>query len=127
MHKKVMIVDDNEVDLYIAQRVIEKYSFAEEVILMDSAMEALEYLTANAGNPEMIPDLVFLDVNMPEMNGFEFLDAYTKLPENIKESCIIMMLTTSVHEEDKERADKNPYVRNYLNKPLDEDKLKALG
>ena len=123
---KVMVVDDNEVDLYVSRRVIEKYSFAEEVILMDSAREALEYLKSHERQPDALPGLIFLDINMPEMNGFEFLDAYIQLADNIKSNCIIMMLTTSVHPEDKARVDGNPYVRNYLNKPLNKEKLSTL-
>ena len=88
-----MVIDDNEVDLYVSRRVIEKYSFADEVILMDSAKEALEYLKSHDGGPDTLPGLIFLDINMPEMNGFEFLDAYKQLSDNIKSNCIIMMLT----------------------------------
>lgn len=126
MYKKVMVIDDNDMDLYVSRRIIEKSAFAEEVILMDSAKEAIAYFESNADNLENLPSLIFLDINMPEMNGFQFLDAYGSLPETVKQNCIIMMLTTSVHNVDKEKADKNPYVRNYLNKPLSNDKLKSL-
>lgn len=121
-----MLIDDNKIDLYIAQRVINKSSFAEEVILMDSAKEAISYFELNGNDTENLPCLIFLDINMPEMNGFEFLEAYHTLPENIKRNCIIMMLTTSVHAEDKDKADNNPYIRNYLNKPLSEAQLSTL-
>jgi len=121
-----MVVDDNDMDLYVAKRVINRYAFAEDVIIMESANEALEYLNKNISDPNLLPDIIFLDINMPEMNGFEFLDAYTHLPETIKKKCIILMLTTSVHDEDKQKADENPYIKNYLNKPLDENKLKTL-
>lgn len=121
-----MVIDDNEIDLHIAQRVMKKYAFADGILLMDSAKEAVEYLSANSNKEDMLPDLIFLDINMPEMNGFEFLEAYTHLPEKIKKKCIIMMLTTSVNPEDQERANKSPYVHYYLGKPLDEEKLKGL-
>jgi CheY-like chemotaxis protein len=123
MFKKVMVIDDNEIDLYIAKRVIKKYAFAEETILMESAANALEYLSANA---DMLPQLVFLDINMPEMNGFEFLDSYANFPEQIKKNCVVIMLTTSANTEDQEKVNTNPYVRNYLNKPLSEEKLNWL-
>lgn len=122
-----MVIDDNDVDLYISKRVMEKSSFAEEVLLMDSAKEALAYLDTHAENADELPALIFLDINMPEMNGFEFLDEYVKLADRIKRKCIIMMLTTSVHPQDKARVDGNPYVSRYLNKPLNEERLRSLN
>jgi len=126
MLKKVMIIDDNEMDLYVGKRVMTKYSFAEEVLTIDSAKGALEYLIEKKNDPDQLPDLILLDINMPEMNGFEFLEEYTSLPENIRRNCIIMMLTTSMHFEDEQKATSNPYVRSYMNKPLDENKLTSL-
>ncbi|HTJ12303.1 MAG TPA: response regulator [Dinghuibacter sp.] len=69
--------------------------------------------------------LIFLDINMPGMSGFDFLDEYRHLPENIRKKCIIMMLTTSMDSEDKKRAEGNQFVAKFLNKPLDREKLLA--
>jgi CheY-like chemotaxis protein len=63
---------------------------------------------------------------MPEMNGFEFLDAYESLPEVIKKKCIIVMLTSSAHAEDQKRVSKNSYVKGYLSKPLSQAKIQLL-
>lgn len=125
-YKRVMIVDDTYVDRYVAERVIKKYSFAEDIISVESALDALDYLIAGKDHPEELPELIFLDINMPEMNGFEFLEKYKELPETIKKHCIIMMLTTSLHEEDMKQALANPYVYRFLNKPLTFDRLKEI-
>src|SRR3954467_3974144 len=97
MHKKVLVIDDNPVDRYVAERIFKKYAFAEEIVCIESARKGLEYLSSLQDTPEQLPYLIFLDIMMPEMNGFEFLDEYKNLPETIKDNCTILMLTTSIH------------------------------
>ena len=126
-YHKVMIVDDAKIDRFLAEKVISKHSFAEEVVSVDSAIRALDYLTNYTEDEEALPDLIFLDINMPEMNGFEFLAEYKKLPENIKRKCIIVMLSSSLHPEDKELALQSPYVCQFLNKPLTKQKLQDVA
>ena len=126
MYKKVLVIDDNPVDRYIAERVFKKHAFSEEIVCVESAKEGLDYLLSLKDSPEQLPHFIFLDIMMPEMNGFEFLDVYETLPEIIRKNCIIMMLTTSMHEEDQFKANKNPYVSRYLNKPLNASSLKEL-
>jgi CheY-like chemotaxis protein len=126
-YKKVMVIDDNQIDLYIAEMVMATTGFAEKVISVSSAKEALAYLKPLYENPEELPDLIFLDINMPEMSGFDFLNEYQHLAENIRKKCIIMMLTTSLDEDDRIQAERNQFVRKFLNKPLDKDKLALLA
>lgn len=121
-----MVIDDSEVDLYLAKRIITKHSFAEDIVLMDFAKDALEYLNLHANEAAALPEYIFLDVNMPGMNGFEFLHAFEQLPESVKNYCNIIMLTTSMNTKDKQRALDNPLVKQYINKPLSADKLEII-
>jgi CheY-like chemotaxis protein len=125
-YKKAMVIDDNQIDLYIAEMVMATTGFAEKVICVSSAKEALAYLKPLYENPDELPNLIFLDINMPEMTGFDFLNEYQHLPENIRKKCIIMMLTTSLDDDDRTQAESNQFVRKFLNKPLDRDKLAQL-
>ena len=126
MYSKVMVIDDNAIDRYIAEVSIIKYGFAKEVISKDSALSALDYLTSNAGTPENLPDIIFLDINMPEVNGFEFMEAFEKLPTTIHAICLVMMLSSSIDPADQKRVNGNKLVSQFLNKPLTRDKLKEL-
>jgi CheY-like chemotaxis protein len=125
-YKYVMVIDDNQIDLYIAEKVMETTRFAEKVICVSSAREALEYLKPLHEKPDELPGLIFLDINMPEMTGFDFLNEYQHLPENIRKRCIIMMLTTSLDQNDRKQAEENQFVKRFLNKPLDRDKITQL-
>lgn len=125
-YNKVLVIDDNETDRYIASRNLRKYAFADEIVTISSAKEALIYLKSFTNNPELLPNFIFLDIRMPEMDGFEFLEQYAKLSEVIKLNSIIMMLTTSLNEEDHEKAKNNKYVKRFMNKPLDKENLESL-
>jgi CheY-like chemotaxis protein len=125
-YKKVMIIDDTYVDRYVAERNLKKYGFAEEVVTKESAKSALEYLASLVEVPEQLPQLIFLDIRMPDIDGFGFLEAYEKLPEAVKSNCLVMMLSTSLNPSDHERAKASQYVNRFLNKPLDKEKIEML-
>ncbi len=127
MYNSVMVIDDSQVDLYISKRMMTKFGFAAEIITMDSAQDALNFLKANADNEKALPNLIFLDINMPHMNGFDFLKEYDSLPENIKSRWVIVMLSSSSSIEDREAAAANRYVKQYLTKPLNQGILEELN
>src|SRR5215212_7007965 len=99
IYGKVMVIDDSHIDRYVASYNIKRHFFAEEIILKDSAKSALEYLKMSIDTPENLPQFIFLDIRMPEMDGFQFLEEYEKLPETVKKKCIIMMLSSSLDSE----------------------------
>jgi len=123
----VMLVDDNELDNFINKKLVEADSFAGATTIHTSAQSALEYLKNNASDDGQIPDLIFLDIMMPEMDGFGFLDAFDKLPDSVKSKCRIVMLSTSDSFKDLNRANQNKYVKRFLNKPLNAQVLGALN
>ena len=125
MYHRVMVVDDNSTDRYIAELSIKKFGFANEVIVNDSAVSALDYLTLEA-NSDNLPELIFLDINMPEMSGFEFLDAYDNLPAVVRNNCTVIMLSSSLDSTDVLRASQNKYVVKFVNKPLVKNVLQQL-
>ncbi|MFC0779210.1 response regulator [Flavobacterium sp. HJSW_4] len=125
-YKKILFIDDNPTDRFIAKKMIEKCSFAQEVILSESAYQALEYLSSLEDEPNSLPEFIFLDINMPGMDGYGFLEEYSKFPETVKAKSIIFMLTTSLHPDDLKRAQDNPLVVRFINKPISRDKLEII-
>ena len=111
---RLMMIDDNEIDQMMYRRVIKRSGMVDDVIGFLWASEALEYLL----NPEYpTVDLILRDVNMPRMDGFEFLEAASKAvgPDFAP---VVVMLTTSLNPRDYDRAMKHDAVREFLHKPL---------
>lgn len=127
----VMLVDDNEIDNFIDEKLIKAYNFAENVYIHSSAKSALETLRNIANThdlfpEELIPSYIFLDIDMPFLDGFNFLDEYEQLPSKIKNSIKIVMLTSSVNPVDSEKAAQYSRIFKYLQKPLTEKMLSQL-
>jgi CheY-like chemotaxis protein len=121
--KKVCLVDDSEIDRYIITSVIKRYCFANEAIEFNMAQKALDYLEQNQNNIDALPEIILLDINMPEMSGFDFLEKYKSFPQTMLNKINIIILTSSNNPDDSDTAAKNSLVKVYLNKPLNEAKL----
>jgi len=128
MNKKlhcVMLIDDNEHDNFFHERAIEKSDPATIIIKKETGVDALAYLKSHSTG-ETHPDLIFLDINMPHMNGWEFLDAYEKLDKQLQSRAIIIMLTTSGNPDDETKARTWSSVADFITKPLTAQVLKEI-
>ncbi|TAF33165.1 MAG: response regulator [Cytophagales bacterium] len=126
----VMLVDDNEIDNLINQKMLEATAVCERIYLHTGAKSAIEFLKnidkVADDNPDIIPEVIFLDIDMPLMDGFQFLDQFENLSDRIRAKSKIVMLTSSINPQDVSRSRKSSYVKKYLNKPLTQDALKKL-
>lgn len=123
--KCIMLVDDNDADNFIHRMIIEASNCTELVVEVFNGAQALAYLKEHQ-NTEKYPDLIFLDINMPLMDGWEFIDAYEA--ENLEDTApaIIVMLTTSLNPDDAKRAKSRRPITDFCNKPLDAMKLDSI-
>lgn len=122
----VMVVDDNRLDRFIVEKLIEKAQFAASTVPMEMGRDALNYISERINNNEPLPQVIFLDINMPGMDGFEFLEEFNNFSDEVKNSCSIVMLSSSLNEDDHKRAMSFSSVKMYCNKPLNVDKLEEL-
>jgi len=122
----IMLVDDNQDDNFFHEREIKKNNPATIVIKKNTAMSALEYLKSTKDNINLQPDLILLDINMPGMNGWEFLQEYNLLAEEFQGRVIIIMLTTSENSDDIEKAKSGSFVSDFITKPMTKDIMKNI-
>lgn len=120
-YQKIFLIDDDEVACFINQNLIEESGFASEVQAFTDAEEVFPYLN----DSKTRPDLILLDLKMPVFDGFDFLEKYNQLGEDIRQSVKIVVLTTSENPKDKKRLAELGYEK-YLTKPLNKSKLSAL-
>jgi CheY-like chemotaxis protein len=127
--KTVMLIDDNEIDNLINLKMIEAASIAETIYTHTGARSAIEFLR-NVEKLELaakvLPDVIFLDIDMPLMDGFQFLDEFERLDSGTRQKCNVVMLTSSINPQDLSRSRKYGFVRHFLNKPLTTESLLKL-
>lgn len=129
-YARVLLVDEDQIDNFINERMITSTNFSEEVVVQSSALAALQWLKNALETNKELPQIIFLDLNMPVMDGFEFLAEYDKLIKQyplLKEKVKIIVLSSSISPIDIDRASTNPHVYKYLNKPLTEKYLQAVN
>jgi CheY-like chemotaxis protein len=122
-----MLIDDNDIDNLINSRIISAHNFAASVDVKTATESALEYLRSLASDSPNIPSVIFLDLNMPTMDGFAFLEEFEKMPDFIKSGCKVVVLSSSISPDDINKASTNAYVVKYINKPLSESYLDAIN
>jgi CheY-like chemotaxis protein len=124
-YKTVLLLDDNALDNFVNKKLIEISGFGEVIHVHESGLTALEFL--KSAKESELPDILFLDIMMPIMDGFAFLEEFDKLPEKVQGKAKIIMLSTSESFKDLNRANKSKFVYKFLNKPLTEAVLNAVN
>jgi CheY-like chemotaxis protein len=114
----ILLIDDDRATNFINERVIKKLDCTKRIVTVYNGAEALEFLSIEENGNLLQPDLIFLDINMPVMDGWEFLEHYRKLHEDKKAKVVLLMLTTSLNPDDVKKANRIEEVKGFKNKPL---------
>ena len=117
----LLVIDDDDINIFIIKKIVEKTGFAVNMVAKTNGQLAIDYLEEIAGDPEQFPHLILVDINMPVLNGWEFIEAYENM--NINKAVDMYMLSSSVYENDIEKAKTYNVVKGFISKPLSIDRL----
>lgn len=121
---KLLVIDDDDINIFIIKKIVEKTGYNVEMISKTNGQIAIDYLAGVVSSAEQLPQLILIDINMPVLNGWEFLEAYEKL--GIAQSVDMYMLSSSVYENDIEKAKTYSTVKGFISKPLSIERLTEL-
>lgn len=123
--ENVLFVDDDEITNYLNVRLVQKLQIANEIKVAMNGLEALDLIKKTEIGHYSCPDLIFLDLNMPLMDGFQFLESFTQM-ENCETKPHIVVVTTSTNNKDLDRLQSYTCISGYINKPMTTEKLQKV-
>jgi two-component SAPR family response regulator len=123
---KLILIDDDFIYHKIAQFMIKGYSPVQEVVSSTDGKATLDYLIENKSNNENLPDYIFVDLNMPEYNGWDFLNGYKKVSDSFTKAIQVYIVSSSISPTDIKRSKNYSFVNSFIIKPLNKEFLKAL-
>lgn len=122
----VCIVDDDEIYQFTAKRTLAMTDLASKILMFNDGEEAIEYLTINMHNEAELPDIIFLDLNMPVMDGWDFIEEYITLKPKLDKNIILYVVSSSVYDEDIRKAKAISEVSDYIVKPISIEQYKSI-
>lgn len=117
-YKNVLLIDDNHIDNLINRKILDNANYAENITVIDSPQEAFNFLRESLATGENMPEVIFLDLRMPVMSGFEFLKSLLELPNLKPDLFKIFVLSSSLDPKDINRIKENHLVSRFIGKPL---------
>lgn len=118
----IAIVDDDSIFQFIAKKQIESINSENKIIIFSDGKDAIDFIDQNIADSNILPDIIFLDINMPVMNGWQFLNAYARFKIKIKKEIIIYIVSSSNNPDDSMKAKSIHDVADYIIKPITREK-----
>ncbi|HBI01128.1 MAG TPA: response regulator [Flavobacterium sp.] len=126
MKKSVLIIDNDPIYRTISHKIIEKLDLAETIYVEKNGYTAIQFLTNLIENKSSVPQIILLDIEMPVMNGWEFMDEYCKFENILLQEIDIFIVSSSISQVDKDKANTYSEIKGFISKPLTIDTLKSL-
>lgn len=121
--KNLMIVDDDEVFVFLTKKAIEQANIVGQILVFENGLDSINYIIENSDNPDVLPEIILLDLSMPIMDGWQFLEEYTIHERKIEKKITIYIVTSSISPEDLKRAKNIELVSDFIVKPITKEKL----
>lgn len=121
-----IIIDDSQLDCFIGEKIIQNTGSYSSIKTYTQATDAYEYIKNSAPGPADAMTIIVLDIQMPVMNGFQFVEAFELLPEDIRSNYAIFMFSSSINENDKNRLENHPCIRKFYGKPISKEIVASL-
>lgn len=117
------LIDDDEVFVFLTKKAIERTHLVELIRVFSNGLDAIDFLREHSDNVDALPEIILLDLSMPIMDGWQFLDQFSKLAPKIDKKIIIYLCSSSISPNDIQLAKKNSLVTDYVIKPITKEKL----
>jgi len=124
--KCVLLIDDDTINNFIVSNTLVQLAISEKLEICVDGEEAIQYLKERINNPEELPEIIFLDINMPVMDGWEFLNEFEKFFPSIKKRIDVYMVSSSVYHDDIIRSRGYSFIKEFISKPLTKEKLSGI-
>ncbi|WP_162418354.1 response regulator [Cyclobacterium roseum] len=121
--KNLTLIDDDEVFIYLTRKTLNKTNLVDHIRVFENGLEALNFIKNNLDNQDELPEVIFLDLSMPIMDGWQFLQEFSKLKLDPKKTITIYICSSSISPDDVARAKSNSEVSDFIFKPITAEKL----
>ncbi|MEP2669526.1 MAG: response regulator [Cyclobacteriaceae bacterium] len=122
----ISIVDDDEIYQFTIKKTLDLLKLTKKILMFSDGEEAIDFLHKNIEDNQTLPDIIFLDINMPVMDGFEFMEEFIKLKPRTDKKIIVYMVSSSVDPADLERAEKISEISDYIIKPIEVEQVLSI-
>jgi CheY-like chemotaxis protein len=122
----IAIVDDDTIFQFIAKRVLDSINSQNKTVIFSDGQDAIDFIHSNLNEIDKLPDIIFLDINMPVMNGWQFLNQYVEIKSKIKKKIVIYILSSSKNPDDFIQAQDIHEVTDYIVKPINREKYMSI-
>jgi CheY-like chemotaxis protein len=124
--RKLVFIDDDPIDHFLMKHILSGKNYFDTTTYTMYGSLVLDYIEENKADPEKLPDVIFLDLNMPQFNGWDFLDRMEQINPQLNKDIQVYILSSSIMPADKENSGKYSFVNEFISKPLDRSEVERI-